>query len=78
MEKELQEVLKENRERKRAFIKEQIRRQKKEEKKEIILTFIIGVFIIITTILLLNSLDNSMMKDCVSAGYSESYCERGI
>ncbi len=74
----MEEALKNSREKRRAYIKEQIRLQKKEERKEKILAIIIGTFIIISTLLLLNNVNDDFMNDCMEAGHSASYCERGL
>lgn len=76
--KTLEEALKESRENKRKFIKEQIERQKKEEKKETILVVIISLFILTLTISCLVNLNNKDMNNCISAGHSQEYCERGL
>lgn len=76
--KTLEEALKESRENKRKFIKEQIERQKKEEKKETILVVIISLFILTLTISCLVNLNKKDMNNCISAGHSQEYCERGL
>lgn len=73
-----EEALRSNREKKRAYIKEQIRLQKRKERKETILATIIGIFILVTTVLLLDKMNNNFMTRCTAAGHSVSYCERGL
>lgn len=74
----LQEAMKESRENRRRFLKEQIERQKKQEKKETITAIVIGLFILTLTISCLVNLNNKDMERCISAGHSSEYCEKGI
>lgn len=78
MKKTFEEVLKENQEKMRTKRKEEIKRMKREKTKETILTIFIGLFIVSTTLFILNNLDNKMIEDCMNAGHSQYYCEKGI
>lgn len=78
MKKTFEEVLKENQEKTRNKIKEEIKRMKREKIKETILTIFIGLFIFSTTSFILIKLDNKMIEDCINAGHSQYYCEKGI
>lgn len=74
----LQEAMKESRENRRKFLKEQIERQKRQEQKETIAVIVIGLFILFLTISCLVSLNNKDMERCISAGHSSEYCEKGM
>jgi len=74
----LQEAMKESRENRRQFLKEQIERQKRQEQKEIITAIVIGLFILTLTISCLFSMNNKDMENCINAGHSSEYCERGM
>ena len=73
----LQEAMKESRENRRQFLKEQIERQKRQEQKEIITAIVIGLFILTLTISCL-FMNNKDMENCINAGHSSEYCERGM
>lgn len=77
-EKTLQEILKENKERRRKFIQQEIKREHKEKIIETVLTLFVGIFIIAITFILLNDLSKNEINDCISIGYSQTYCERGL
>ena len=76
--KTLEETLKESRENRRRFLREQIEKQKKQEQKETITAVIIGLFILTLTISCLVNLNNKDIEKCISAGHSSEYCERGM
>ena len=78
MKKTFEEVLKENQEKMRTKRKEEIKRMKREKTKETILTIFIGLFIVSTTLFILSKIDNKMIEDCINAGHSQYYCEKGI
>lgn len=78
MEKSLQEVLRENKEREQQRKREEIKRLKREQKKETILAIVIGSFIFIATAMLLSKMNNDFVSDCKKAGHTQSYCERGL
>lgn len=77
-EKTLQEVLKENKENFRKKLELQREKDKKEQIKENILFLLIAFFIMIITIVNLININNNFMNDCMSAGHSQQYCERGL
>lgn len=74
----LKEALKESRENRRKFIKEQIEREKKKQKQDTIATILICISILIFTILSLFNLNSRDIKNCVNAGNSVEVCERGL
>ena len=76
--KTLEEALKESRESKRIFIKEQKEIQKKKEKQNLIIVSFIGISIFIFMTLCLFSLNNSDIENCVKAGNSIKICERNM
>lgn len=76
--KTLEEALKESRESKRIFIKEQKEIQKKKEKQNLIIVSFIGISIFIFMTLCLFSLNNSDIENCVKAGNSTEICERNM
>lgn len=76
--KTLEEILKENKERRRKFIQQEMKKKKQEEVKETILALFIGTFIVAISLVLLNNLGKKEMNDCMSAGHSQMYCERGL
>lgn len=75
------EVLKIRREEVRAHrnraLEQQRKRMKKERQKDIIL-FIVLVIGFITSLALAMKLGQDSMRDCMNAGHSRSYCERGL
>lgn len=74
MEKDLQSVLKENKEREQQRRKDMIARAKREQRKETILFGVIAIAIMTMTIMLLGHRNEQFVEDCTRAGYSESYC----
>ena len=76
--KTLEEALKESRESKRIFIKEQKEIQKKKETQNLIIVSFIGISIFIFMTLCLFSLNNSDIENCVKAGNSIKICERNM
>lgn len=57
---------------------EQLKRLKREERKENILFGIVAGFIIIATMMLLMNMNNDFVNDCVKAGNTKQYCEKGL
>ena len=55
----------------------QRKRMKKEQRKEIFV-FILLTIGLITTIVLSMKLGQDAMKNCIKAGHSVQYCERGL
>lgn len=59
----------------------QRKRMKKEQKKDKILGWIIIGLAILGIIICMNYLDKSYkneMKNCINAGHTQEYCERGM
>ena len=74
----MEEMFKENQLRIRNKKKEQLKKIKKEQAKEnILFTFILG-FICVATIMLLCNMNNKQTNNCIKAGHSQTYCERGL
>ena len=59
-------------------LEEQRRRNKKAQIKENVLFGIVAGFILVATCMLLANMNNKQMNDCMNAGHSVSYCERGL
>lgn len=76
--KSLEEVLKENKMKVRKEKLEEMRKQEIEKKKDCIIFALVAGTIITLTVLLLMSLNNKQMNNCIKAGHSQSYCERGL
>jgi hypothetical protein len=53
-------------------------RMRKEQRKDRILFIGIATFIIALCIICLNLLNKSDMENCIKAGHSSDYCERGF
>ena len=63
------------------FRKKQIEKIKKQKRKELIMEIVIIAFIIIVFLTIMNFFDKSYkdhMKNCMEAGHSSYYCERGL
>ena len=74
MEKDLQSVLKENKEREQQRRKDMIARAKREQRKETILFGVIAIAIMTMTIMLLGHRNEQFVEDFTRAGFSECYC----
>lgn len=77
-EKTMEQVIKENWERTRLMKIERNARAKKEKIKETILTIAIGTFIVAITMMFLNNSYNENLNNCINAGHTAQYCERGL
>lgn len=71
-------ILKENREKRRIFLKEEAKKERKKRKKETILTIIIASFILIITLICLYQVNKNFMINCINNGYSQLYCEKEL
>lgn len=59
----------------------EIKRQKEQKKKEKIMEIVIIAFIITIFIIIMNFFDKSYkegMENCMNAGHSRYYCEKGM
>lgn len=77
-EKTLREALKESRENRRKFLKEQMEIARKKEKENTIVCIMICISIIIFVFLSLFQLNSKEIKNCINAGNTIEACERGL
>lgn len=75
MEKTMEMMLKENKERTREMIQSRERAIKREQIKENILFGFIATFIMVITFMLLNSLNNTSYKKCMEKNNNVSICQ---
>lgn len=76
--KSLEEVLKENKMKIRKEKIEEMRKKEIEQKKDTLIFLLVAGTIITLTILLLINMNNRQMNNCIKAGHSQNYCERGL
>lgn len=74
----MKEMLYENKMKMRSKLEQQRKLQKKQERKENLLFVFVGGFICVATIMLLCNMNNKQINNCMEAGHSQSYCERGL
>ena len=65
------------REHRNRALEQQRKRMKKERRKDTII-FIVLVIGFITSLALAMKLGQDSMRDCINAGHSKNYCERGL
>jgi Trk-type K+ transport system membrane component len=75
MEKTMEMMFKENKERTREMIQSRKRAIKREQAKENILFTIIAIFILTITCLLLNSLNENSYKNCMEKNNNDNFCQ---
>ena len=66
------------REHKNRALIEQRKRLKREKRKENIILGVVAVIVIALCITIIGKLNEKDMNNCINAGHSKTYCERGL
>ena len=74
----MKEVLDRNYELARKRKLKELKRLKRQQKVESVLATIIGLFLIACTIYILSVQGENAVRDCMEAGNTRHYCEKGL
>lgn len=74
----MEEMLRENKKRIQNRALEQQRLRAKKEKRKDVILFSCLILGFITTMLLAMKLGKQSMNDCMNAGHTQEYCEKGL
>lgn len=74
----MEEAFRDSRERRRAYLEAQMKFEKKRKTKETILFGFIATAIIVMMTMLIGYMNQCSLNDCMSAGHSKNYCEKGL
>jgi len=66
------------REHRNRALEQQRKRMKKERRKENIILGVVAVIVIALCITIIGKLNEKDMNNCINAGHSKNYCERGL